>query len=84
MCDSRQNKIWNLSDRSTILAKIYIWQRRKACRTDPNFAGQGPRSGTYLEDWCEVRSSISWAKWRQPSQLLDIVLNPASEAPNLR
>ena len=32
-------------------AKIYIWQRRKACRADTNFASQGPWSDTYCEDW---------------------------------
>ena len=51
---SLQNKIWNLPDRSTILPKfIYgnLCQRREACRTDQNFASQGPQSGTYFEDY---------------------------------
>ena len=59
---SLQNKIWNLPDRSTILPKfiyIYIWYRRKACRTDPNFAGQCQRSGTYFEDWMPASCLIS-------------------------
>ena len=51
--DSLQNKIWNLPDRSTILRK-FIYDKEgklaKSCRTDPNFAGQCPRSGTYFED----------------------------------
>ena len=55
---SLQNKIWNLADWSTILRKfIYDFKRRKACRTDPNFAGQGPRFGTYFEDWWRTSGS---------------------------
>ena len=54
MIPSLQNKIWNLPDRSTILRK-FIYDKEgklaKSCRTDPNFAGQCPRSGTYFEDW---------------------------------
>ena len=55
ICDviSLQNKIWNLPDRSTISRK-FIYDKEgklaKSCRTDPNFAGQCPRSGTYFED----------------------------------
>ena len=50
---SLQNKIWNLPDRSTILRK-FIYDKEgklaKSCRTDPNFAGQYPRYGTYFDD----------------------------------
>ena len=56
---SVQNKIWNLPDWSTILPKS-IWQRRKACRTYPNFADQDPRSGTYFKDWlCEGNPPVT-------------------------
>ena len=55
---SLQNKIWNLPDRSTILPK-FIWYRRKICLTDPNFAGQATRSGTYFQDW-NVRTEINF------------------------
>ena len=54
---SLQNKIWNLPDRSTILRK-FIYDKEgklaKSCRTNPNFAGQCPRSGTYFEDWLHM------------------------------
>ena len=42
---SLQNMIWNLPDQSTILPK-FIYDKEG----DPNFAGQGPRSGTYFKD----------------------------------
>ena len=58
--DSLQNKIWNLPDRSPILRK-FIYDKEgklaKSCRTDPNFAGQCPRSGTYFED-CHDRYNV--------------------------
>ena len=61
--NSLQNKIWNLPDRSTILRK-FIYDKEgklaKSCRTDPNFAGQCPRSGTYFEDCSNVRCRDSY------------------------
>ena len=48
---SLQTKIWKkLAGPKHNFAKIYIWWRRRACWTDPNFAGQGLRSSTYFED----------------------------------
>ena len=47
--NSLQNKIWNLPDQSTISPKFIYDKEGKFTR--PNFAGQGPQSGTNFEDW---------------------------------
>ena len=56
---SLQNKIWNLPDWSTILPKFILYiVKKNACWTDPSFAGQGPWSGTYFEDWWFVYCGV--------------------------
>ena len=77
---SLQNKIWNLPDRSTILRK-FIYDKEgklaKSCRTDPNFAGQCPRSGTYFEDCIRliVFFIVIQFQWKFHFPMIKIPLN---------
>ena len=48
---SLQNKIWNLLDWCSILAKFIYDKERKHAGATLNFASQVLRPGTYFEDW---------------------------------